>query len=275
MKRFGGKGLFRRIPVEHVLSCWVDICQNEEVWRKGIVLNDTGWTCSLLLGSYTVESGKNVTFFEQLFCFYQLVLVVWNTLGAKFKLSFISRVEQNCHFLWQWSKKLLLTIWGDFGGKRGSGKNHFSARGFRGLARLASFYSISVPRTGTEWAIVVMTNMANTGKNCTRVYSFFRCSPCLSWQRWLIRYPVTLTPVSQVTSIKAGWAHFLCLPIVWFFRQAHKHPTKPNDQFLEILTCWTRWQASFFINLKGKTSKPAKMKGSFTKIFEAKKNWQK
>ena len=24
----------------------------------------------------TVESGKNVTFFEQLFCFYQLVLVV-------------------------------------------------------------------------------------------------------------------------------------------------------------------------------------------------------
>ena len=25
---------------------------------------------------YTVESGKNVTFFEQLFCFYQLVLVV-------------------------------------------------------------------------------------------------------------------------------------------------------------------------------------------------------
>ena len=27
-------------------------------------------------GNSTVESGKNVTFFEQLFCFYQLVLVV-------------------------------------------------------------------------------------------------------------------------------------------------------------------------------------------------------
>ena len=33
---------------------------------------------------------------------------------------------------------------GDFGGKRGSGENHFSARRFSGLARLASFYSISV-----------------------------------------------------------------------------------------------------------------------------------
>ena len=94
----------------------------------------------------TVESGKNVTFFEQLLCFYQLVLVVWNTLGAKFNLSFISWVEQNCQFLWQWSKKSLLTHLGGLWGKRGSGKNHFSARGFRGLARLASFYSISMPR---------------------------------------------------------------------------------------------------------------------------------
>ena len=42
----------------------------------------------------TVESGKNVTFFEQLFCFYQLVLIVWNTFGAKFKLPFISWVKQ-------------------------------------------------------------------------------------------------------------------------------------------------------------------------------------
>ena len=50
---------------------------------------------------HTVESGKNVTFFEQLFCFYQLVLVVWNTFGAKFKLPFISWVKQNWHFLWQ------------------------------------------------------------------------------------------------------------------------------------------------------------------------------
>ena len=35
---------------------------------------------------------------------------------------------------------------GTLGGNGGSGKNHFSTRGFRGLARLASFYSISVPR---------------------------------------------------------------------------------------------------------------------------------
>ena len=31
----------------------------------------------------------------------------------------------------------------------------------------------------------------------------------------------------------------------------------------------------FFINLKGKTSEPAQMKSSFTKMFEAKKIWQK
>ena len=31
----------------------------------------------------------------------------------------------------------------------------------------------------------------------------------------------------------------------------------------------------FFIILKGKTSKPAQMNSSFTKIFEAEKNWQK
>ena len=35
----------------------------------------------------TIESGKDVNFFEQLFCFYPLVLVVWKTLGEKFKLS--------------------------------------------------------------------------------------------------------------------------------------------------------------------------------------------
>ena len=68
---------------------------------------------------------------------------------------------------------------GDFGGKRGSGKNHFSARGFRGLARLASFYSISVPRVQffPVFAMFAMTTMAHS---------------------------VTLTPASQVTSIKAG-----------------------------------------------------------------------
>ena len=62
---------------------------------------------------------------------------------------------------------------------------------------------------------------------------------------------------------------------VWFFRQAHTRPTNLYDQFLEILTCWTRWQASFFIILKGKTSKPGQMSSSFRKIFEAEKNWQK
>ena len=77
----------------------------------------------------TVESGKNVTFFEQLFCFYQLVLVVWNTLGAKFKLSFISRVEQNCHFLWQWSKKIALNPFGGtLGGNGGPGKSFLRSR---------------------------------------------------------------------------------------------------------------------------------------------------
>ena len=41
------------------------------------------------------------------------------------------------------------------------------------------------------------------------------------------------------------------------------------------LTCWTRWQASFFIIVKGKTSKPAQMNSSYTKIFEAEQIWQK
>ena len=139
---------------------------------------------------------------------------------------------------------------GDFWGKRGSGKNHFSGRGRGRLARLTSFCSITVP-----------------------LVQFFWCSPCLPWQRWPSR--VYADPVSQVTSIKAGWAHFHILSNVWFFRQAHTRPTNLDDQFLEILTCWTRWQASFFIILKGKTSKPGQMSSSFRKIFEAEKNWQK
>ena len=117
----------------------------------------------------TVESGKNVTFFEQLFCFYQLVLVVWNTFGAKFKLPFISWVKQNWHFLRQCRKKLPFPHLGGLLGETGSGKNHFSGHGFsRGLARLASFYSITEP-----------------------LVQFFRCSPCLPWQRWRIhvRWP--------------------------------------------------------------------------------------
>ena len=81
-----------------------------------------------------MESGKNVTFFEQLFCFYQLVLVVWNTFGAKFKLPFISWVKQNWHFLRQCRKKLPFPHLGGLLGETGSGKNHSSGRGFsRGL----------------------------------------------------------------------------------------------------------------------------------------------
>ena len=115
-------------------------------WQSSHSVDLAGWqikmaSIEIWIPWRTVESGKNVTFFEQLFCFYQLVLVVWNTLGAKFKLSFISWVEQNWHFLWQWSKKLLLThLWGLWG-ETGVRENHFSVRGFSGHARLASFYS--------------------------------------------------------------------------------------------------------------------------------------
>ena len=191
-----------------------------------------------------------MTFFEQLFRFYQLVLVIWNTFGAKFKLSFTSWVKQNWHFLWQWRKKLPFPHFGGLLGKRGSGKNHFSGRGFSRLARVASFYSITVP-----------------------LAQFFRCSPCLPWQRWLIR--VRWPPYPRLQAFRPIEHIFHCLSNVWFFIQAHKRPTKLDDQFLEILTCWTRWQASFFIILKGKTSKPAQMSSSLRKIFEAETFWQK
>ena len=70
-----------------------------------------------------MESGKNVTFFEQLFCFYQLVLVVWNSFGAKLKMSFISWVKQNWYFLWQYRKKLPFPhLGGLLGGNGGPGK---------------------------------------------------------------------------------------------------------------------------------------------------------
>ena len=46
-------------------------------------------------------------------------------MGAKFKLSFISRVEQSCHFLWQWSKKLLLTHLGGLWGEKGVREKSF------------------------------------------------------------------------------------------------------------------------------------------------------
>ena len=201
-----------------------------------------------------VESGKNVTFFEQLFCFYQLVLVVWNTFGAKFKLPFISWVKQNWHFCGNGGKNCPSPIWGDFWGKRGSGKNHFSGRGFsRGLHD-------SPLSTRSPYHLYSFSGVRHVCHDDDGwfVYTYVR------WQR----YPrlQALRPVEHI---------FHCLSNVWFFRQAHKRPTKLDDQFLEILTCWTRWQASFFIILKGKTSKPAQMNSSFTKIFEAEKIWQK
>ena len=82
----------------------------------------------LCLETSTVGSGKNVTFFEQLFCFYQLVLVLWNTFGAKFKLSFISWVKQNWDFLWQWRKKLPFPHLGGLWGKRGPEKSFLRSR---------------------------------------------------------------------------------------------------------------------------------------------------
>ena len=139
---------------------------------------------------------------------------------------------------------------GTFGGNGVREKSFLRSWVQPGLARLASFHSITVP-----------------------LVQFFRCSPCLPWQRWLIsvRWP----PYPRLQALRPVEHIFHCLSNVWLFRQAHKRPTKLDDQFLEILTCWTRWQASFFIILKGKTSKPAQMNSSFTKIFEAEKIWQK
>ena len=87
--------------------------------KKGTSLHRTGAVRII------VESGKNVTFFEQLFCFYQLVLVVWNTFGAKFKLPFISWVKQNWHFLWQWRKKLPFPHFGGLLGETGVREKSF------------------------------------------------------------------------------------------------------------------------------------------------------
>ena len=147
-------------------------------------------------------------------------------------------------------KIALPPFWGTFGGNWGPGRIISPVAVQPGLARLASFYSITVP-----------------------LVQFFRCSPCLPWQRWLIR--VRWPPYPRLQALRPVEHIFHCHPNVWFFRQAHKRQTKLDDQFLEILTCWTRWQASFFIILKGKTSKPAQMNSSFTKILEAEKNWQK
>ena len=80
-----------------------------------------------------------------------------------------------------------------------------------------------------------------------------------------------LTPYPRLQALRPVEHIFHCLANVWFFRQARKRPTNLHDQFLEILTCWTRWQASLFIILKGKTSKPGQLSSSFRKIFEVEK----
>ena len=143
----------------------------------------TGWMSSGKKGKYTVESGKNVTFFEQLFCFYQLVLVVWNTFGAKFKLPFISWVKQNWHFLRQCRKNCPSPIWGDFWGKRGPGKIISPVADSAG-ACTARLFLLDHRTTCTVFPVFAMFAMTTMADSCT------------------------LTPASQVTSIKAGWAHF-------------------------------------------------------------------
>ena len=142
------------------------------------------------------NQAKNVTFFEQLFCFYQLVLVVWNTFGAKFKLPFISWVKQNWHFCGNVGKIALPPFGGTFGGNGVREKSFLRSRIQPGLARLASFYLITVP-----------------------LVQFFRCSPCLPWQRWLIR--VRWPPYPRLQALRPVEHIFHCLSNVWFFRQAH------------------------------------------------------
>ena len=124
-------------------------------------------------------------FFEQLFCFYQLVLVVWNTFEARFKLSFLSWVKQIWHFCGNGGKNCPSPIWGDFWGKRGSGKNHFSGRS--GSVRLRdSPLSTRSPYHLYSFSGVRHVCHDNDGR-FVHVYG---------------------APVSQVTSIKACWAHF-------------------------------------------------------------------
>ena len=98
------------------------------------------------------------------------------------------------------------------------------------------------------------------------------------WRRALL--PETVSTYDHLRA-SACWCYVgkeggsWCIVCTKNSRQAHTRPTNLDDQFLEILTCWTRWQASFFIILKGKTSKPGQMSSSFRKIFEAEKIWQK
>ena len=121
--------------------------------------------------SSTVESGKYVTFFEQLFCFYQLVLAVWNTFGAKFILSFISWVKQNWHFLWQWRKKLPFPHLGGLLGETGVREKSF-LRSRAQLPRATRFFLLDHRTTCTVFlvfAMFVMTTMAESRVRWPRI----------------------------------------------------------------------------------------------------------
>ena len=190
-----------------------------------------------------LESGKNVTFFEQLFCFYQLVLAVWNTFGAKFKLSFISWVKQNWHFCGNGGKNCPSPILGGLLGETGVREKSFLRSRVQSACTSRLFLlDHRIRTTCTVFLVVAMFAMTTMADSCT------------CWPPY--RRLQALRPVEHI---------FHCLSNVWFFRQAHKCPPKLDDQFLEILTCWTRWQASFFIILKEKTSKPAQMSSSLRK----------
>ena len=73
----------------------------------------------------TVESGKNVTFFEQLFCFYQLVLVVWNTFGAKFIIVFYFLSETELALFVAMEEKIALPHLGGLLGETGVREKSF------------------------------------------------------------------------------------------------------------------------------------------------------
>ena len=171
-------------------------------------------------------------FFEQLFCFHQLVLVVWNTLGQSLNCLLFPEWNRIGIFCGNGGKNCPSPIWGDFWGNRGPGK-------------------IISPVAGS----VGLHDSPLSTRSPYHLYSFSGVRHvCHDNDGWFVRWPLyprlqALRPVEHI---------FHYLSNIWFFRQAHKRPTKLDDQFLEILTCWTQWQASFFIILKGRRLNPPK-----------------
>ena len=198
---------------------------------------------SLASNSIQWNQAKNVTFFEPLFCFYQLVLVVWNTFRAKFKLSFISWVKQNWHFSWQSRKKLPFPHLG-------------------GLLRETGVREKSFLRSRVQLACATRLFLLDHRTTCTVSDVRHVCHDNDG------RF-VYADPVSQVTRLVEHIFH--CLSNVWFFRQAHKRPTNLDDQFLEILTCWTQWQASFSSFWKERRLNPTKGAAVLGKSLKRKK----